>query len=62
MFEIGKKYKIQDLSDIYYTATIIEENEHAIWFIDLNNQKIGLAKKEIKRWKEIQNSTEGEYQ
>lgn len=61
MFEIGKTYKIQDLNDIYYTATIIEENEYAIWFIDLNKEKIGLSKKEIKRWKEIQNSTEGEF-
>lgn len=58
MFEIGKKYKIQDLEGIYYTATIIQETDHAIFFTDLNNQKVGLAKQQILKWKEIENSTE----
>lgn len=58
MFEIGKKYKIQDMEGIYYTALIIDETEYAIFFIDLNNQRIGLSKKEIKKWKQIENSIE----
>lgn len=51
MFEIGKKYKIQDLEGIYYTALIIDETEYAIFFTDLNKQRIGLSKREIKKWK-----------
>lgn len=58
MFEINKKYKIQDLTGIYYTATIIQETDDLIFFTDLNNQKIGLSKKQILRWKEMENSTE----
>lgn len=58
MFEINKKYKIQDLAGIYYTATIIQETDDLIFFTDLNNQKIGLSKKQILKWKEMENSTE----
>jgi hypothetical protein len=58
MFEIGKKYKIQDLEGIYYTALIIDETEYAIFFTDLNKQRIGLSKREIKKWKQIEDSTE----
>ena len=60
MFDKGKKYKIQDLEGIYYTALIVEETSTHIVFIDLNNQKGGLEKAQIKKWKEIQNRIEGE--
>ena len=58
MFEIGKKYKIQDTEGIYYTALIIDETEHVITFTDLNGETIGLAKLGIRKWKEIDNSIE----
>ena len=59
MFEIGKKYKIKDYDEIYYTATITEETETHITFIDLLGEKQGLQKNQIKKWKQIQNSTDG---
>ena len=61
MFEINKKYKIEDFEGIYYTALIIEETLTHITFIDRMGEKQGLEKTQIKRWKQIENSTEGEY-
>jgi hypothetical protein len=61
MFEINKTYKIKDINEIHYTATITEETETHISFIDLNGEKQGLQKAQILKWKEIKNSTEGEY-
>ena len=53
MFEIGKKYKIQDMHETYYTATILEETENLIVFTDLHGIRQSLSKLEIKRWKEV---------
>lgn len=52
MFEVGKKYKIEDTSGVFYTARITEETEDHISFIDLHGQASGLKKIEIKRWRE----------
>lgn len=61
MFEVGKKYKIKDKEGIYYTALITEETLTHISFIDLNGEKQGLRIEQIDKWKQIENSTEGEY-
>ena len=54
LFEVGKTYKIEDFNQSYYTATIISENDQAIYFTDKHGHKGGLSKMEIKRWKEVQ--------
>jgi hypothetical protein len=53
MFEINKKYKIEDLNGTYYTATILEETETHIIFIDLHDLRQALPKTDIKRFKEV---------
>ena len=60
MFEINKTYKIKDVEGIHYTATILEETEDHISFLDFNGEKQGLRKEDIAKWKQIENSTEGE--
>lgn len=46
----GDTYKIETKGGIFYTATIISEDEHSVVFIDRDGLEIGLAKSEIKRF------------
>ena len=61
MFEVGKKYKIKDIEGIYYTALITEETTTHIIFLDLHGEKQGLRIDQIDKWKQIENSIEGEF-
>lgn len=51
MFDIGKRYKIEDTSGVFYTARITEETTDHISFTDLNGLPSGLRKIDIKRWR-----------
>lgn len=60
MFEIGKTYKIEDVDGIFYTATITEETQEHISFIDYKGNNGGLKLGQIKRWKEVEQHRESE--
>ena len=52
-YELNKRYKIEDFSGIFYTATITRETETHIFFIDWDGLRNQLSKEEIKRSREM---------
>ena len=56
-FTIGKKYLIKDIDGIFVTATISFEDETKILFKDRDGLEGRLLKKDIQKWKEVEQWT-----
>jgi hypothetical protein len=60
MFEINKQYKIETVEGLFFTATILDENETHVKFETIRNEKITWLKIDIKRATKMERN-EGEF-
>lgn len=60
MFELNKVYKIETTQGLFFTATILDENETHVKFETIRNEKITWLKTDIKR-ATLMERNEGEY-
>lgn len=60
LFELNKQYKIETIGGLFFTATILDENETHVKFKTIRNEKITWLKNDIKRATQLERN-EGEY-